>query len=652
MLSHFKIAIASFTLLSSFSVTAAESGNWESIYTNKLKNNDESGALQMLQSRYASLPPSAEKLYVSSKIHGFMTLRGQPFHGSASIRNSDYAEQEHTFISALNDEEQLNFVQARSSYEELWNEANLARDLEAKTLFEYHLCRLLNRQGQYHQAQYYCSALRGSLDDAKAPLFPKYRGYRIIGNNQEFLGEYASALDTYQQTLSLMPEYVDPSGLYNDIGLLLKELGRTNEAKTYLYQSLDIREQKSEPLKQAQVYHSLADVYLAEDDITKAIDYLEQSLAILKMQDHKYGLTYVNLGLGKALVQDGQFDKGLPYLLRALELTETQNNDNLRGDIYIVLALQYLQLQQLSPAKDYAEKAQQFAMQIGSERLRARSLSLMAEIAEQSKDFESALAFFRQYSESEIGIRNTENQKSFEALQIEKNNFQQQLAYEQLKNKTLEQENALYSARQYRLIYNLVIFSLLICLALLYFSQKRNKARARIDSLTNAFNRGAAIRHIKSQPSTRHFNRNNVLILLDLDKFKQVNDEHGHPTGDLALRRISKAIADQLEDRDALGRLGGEEFIVYLHNVEDIDVRSRVEQIHKSISDCVFETSTEQSLSITASMSFIATPRSLSDFDELYAILDQALYQAKANGRNCIVDAYKDPITLSMAVTS
>ncbi|OXE30568.1 GGDEF domain-containing protein, partial [Vibrio parahaemolyticus] len=91
----------------------------------------------------------------------------------------------------------------------------------------------------------------------------------------------------------------------------------------------------------------------------------------------------------------------------------------------------------------------------------------------------------------------------------------------------------------------------------------------------------------------------------------------------------------------------GEEFVLLLKNVDEIDVPFRVQSLHKTISEKQIKTERNEDLRVTASLAYLSTSMPLTNFDELYSILDQALYQAKRNGKNAVVDAYNEPINLS-----
>ncbi len=93
-----------------------------------------------------------------------------------------------------------------------------------------------------------------------------------------------------------------------------------------------------------------------------------------------------------------------------------------------------------------------------------------------------------------------------------------------------------------------------------------------------------------------------VLALFDLDNFKLINDKYGHPVGDLVLTQVCKSLQSKLNKGEYLGRIGGEEFILLLKNVDEIDVPFRVQSLHKTISEKQIKTDDGHSVSVTASL--------------------------------------------------
>lgn len=125
-----------------------------------------------------------------------------------------------------------------------------------------------------------------------------------------------------------------------------------------------------------------------------------------------------------------------------------------------------------------------------------------------------------------------------------------------------------------------------------------------------------------------------TFALIDLDKFKSVNDRYGHQIGDQALIACANAIRGG-DDRDSIAmRLGGEEFVVLLRGP---DTHTRAETMRQAIPGQVAHEVEGIETPVTGSMGLVAIPRASKEplsFDELYSRADQLLYHAKASGRN------------------
>ncbi len=132
------------------------------------------------------------------------------------------------------------------------------------------------------------------------------------------------------------------------------------------------------------------------------------------------------------------------------------------------------------------------------------------------------------------------------------------------------------------------------------------------------------------------------LILIDIDSFKKYNDTYGHQAGDDCLIRVAKTISAKCNHNDDLAaRYGGEEFVVLLPNTTNITALQVAERIRKSIEQlCIEHKASDASPCVTLSMG-LATQENgtLHNEQELIELADKALYQAKENGRNQIVQA-------------
>lgn len=163
------------------------------------------------------------------------------------------------------------------------------------------------------------------------------------------------------------------------------------------------------------------------------------------------------------------------------------------------------------------------------------------------------------------------------------------------------------------------------------------------DPLTGLYNRRFFQQRMAKrelQLKNQHYDRHEIdaLVLLDLDHFKQINDQYGHAVGDDILIEAARRLKDSLRQHDQAIRWGGEEFLIYLHRVNARDISALVERTLDKLSGTTF-ISNRQRLKVTATAGFITLPFAGIDeqklnWEKALQLADMALYLGKANGRN------------------
>jgi diguanylate cyclase (GGDEF)-like protein len=127
------------------------------------------------------------------------------------------------------------------------------------------------------------------------------------------------------------------------------------------------------------------------------------------------------------------------------------------------------------------------------------------------------------------------------------------------------------------------------------------------------------------------------LVLLDVDHFKKINDNYGHPVGDKVLREIARRIKKAVRVYDRVGRFGGDELLVIINNCGQDEARVVAERIRSGIGTEHFRVA-RQALEVTVSLGVVSTDTHReSSSSQLIQFSDQALYQAKRLGRNATV---------------
>jgi diguanylate cyclase (GGDEF)-like protein len=163
-------------------------------------------------------------------------------------------------------------------------------------------------------------------------------------------------------------------------------------------------------------------------------------------------------------------------------------------------------------------------------------------------------------------------------------------------------------------------------------------SEARIDALTGLANRRALEEILAAEISrAQRFAHQLAVVLLDLDRFKEINDSFGHAAGDAMLRAVSRLLTSLARQGDTVARWGGEEFVVVLPETDLAGAQRFAERLRRAIeAHAVGEMKTSASCGV-------ATMLPEDNVEELLGAADQALYQAKSNGRNRTVSAIRGP---------
>ncbi|AVX01956.1 sensor domain-containing diguanylate cyclase [Vibrio vulnificus] len=160
---------------------------------------------------------------------------------------------------------------------------------------------------------------------------------------------------------------------------------------------------------------------------------------------------------------------------------------------------------------------------------------------------------------------------------------------------------------------------------------------AHLDPLTGALNRRAFVEatyFINDKP--RQYDHKTALLMLDLDKFKAINDAYGHPVGDKVLIEIAQILKNSVRSDDLVARLGGEEFAILLRHVNADEALRLAELLRAMVEQTVVEHQ-NQAIHCTISIGIALPLPTDQGFEELMQRADNALYVAKRKGRNQII---------------
>jgi diguanylate cyclase (GGDEF)-like protein/putative nucleotidyltransferase with HDIG domain len=172
------------------------------------------------------------------------------------------------------------------------------------------------------------------------------------------------------------------------------------------------------------------------------------------------------------------------------------------------------------------------------------------------------------------------------------------------------------------------------------------QAEARVDPKTGLYNaRHFAVVMQEELGRAQRFQRPMSLIMADLDLLRDINNTYGHLAGDAVLRGISEVFRQQLRHYDVPARFGGEEFSILLPETPPDQAFEIADRIRRSVAARLFEVETSsEPIRATISMGVAGFPRDGSDMNELVHQADLAVYRAKLQGRNRVLDASDEPL--------
>lgn len=183
-----------------------------------------------------------------------------------------------------------------------------------------------------------------------------------------------------------------------------------------------------------------------------------------------------------------------------------------------------------------------------------------------------------------------------------------------------------------------------------YQLEERLKALSNTDPLSGIANRRHFTEMLEHEMTrTRRFKQGLFVLMLDIDHFKRINDTYGHSVGDAVICHVAEMLGESIRSIDGIGRIGGEEFSIYLSGLDQASAQEVAERLRCRVESSPTDAAPEVSVSHTISIGMAELLAEDTSADALLIRADKALYVAKNGGRNQVVCA-QDPAGQGAAI--
>ncbi|WP_027671166.1 tetratricopeptide repeat-containing diguanylate cyclase [Rheinheimera baltica] len=532
------------------------------------------------------------------------------------------------------------------------NQAQSANDFPAQ--YDYHTCRyhLYYMLGENKQAVESAKLAHSAAEYSEDPLSIALSETEL-GNISSYQGDYADALNHYLsayqrfQQLGYKP-YI--SDLVLSIASAYRRMGLYDKAITYIDEAEKEFNAPEERFRHAMIMHEKAFSYAEIGQPEQALALFKQSIDVYNELAVPEWIAYTNVNLVWIYNLLGQFDNALNIAAEAESMLSSGNIANIaNSQTYQALLALYkgealLADKQVNTALESLALADQLLSEQAVPRYMLQLHLHYADALAQAGQYSLAYTKLGQYVE--LNNRQQANAREQQANLLR---FQFDFTRQQEKNDQLAAEKL--AAEQYistlqlaqRWQYVAIIAIVLMLFILVSFAvslKKRNRKLHRLamtDELTGIANR-RRIMMLAEQERVKATETSSpiCLLIIDLDHFKKINDNHGHDAGDIVLQQVCLTISSVLRQQDHFGRTGGEEFLIILPNTDINQAQPIAERVRRSVA-AINLSLIQLNLQVSCSIGLTqAKPKEL--LNASISRADKALYQAKANGRNQVVE--------------
>ncbi|MDR3577316.1 MAG: diguanylate cyclase [Anaerolineaceae bacterium] len=488
---------------------------------------------------------------------------------------------------------------------------------------------------------------------------------RTLGDIAKLRCDYSTALSNLLEAstiLETLPDLENWLIVSDSLGWVYFNLGDIPLAFETIFKALRIARENNNAAQEANILTTLGALYGEIGDKEQSIGTLQRALDYLDgTQNHRRRCISLN-NLAMTQFEISAYDEALENAAKSVEIARQLDSAELLATSLDTTGQIYLAKNDFAQAENYFKEAQKYYFGIGNDpdeimlnlaraaiglcrfddaeylvrnsletvgkrganRFKYQFHELLAKIYEAKHDFQNALEEYKLFHSLKAQVYNEDTQRRLANRMViqEAENTQIDAELYHLKNLNLRKEISIHR----RAVAEMEIL-------------------ATTDSLTRLLNRRHLMTLAHYAFDTAHLSgRPLVALMMDIDDFKKVNDNFGHPTGDKVLTEVSATIQSSLRGGDLLGRYGGEEFTAILPETDLLSGQQVAERIVKNVSEHLTQVE-NHNIQVTLSIGTAQAETADVNLNSLLERADKALYSAKQAGKNCTMTASFGGIT-------
>jgi diguanylate cyclase (GGDEF)-like protein len=466
------------------------------------------------------------------------------------------------------------------------------------------------------------------------------RGY-LLG----IQGEYAAGLVDLrwaQQLFERVGRHYDAVSCGDAIATLYSRMGDNTEAAHLYAEVLRLQRQSGMVREQAVTLHNLARAYERSHQWELAQSTFSQALELARGLKYPRAEAYALRGLAAVKIAANDSAGALADLQRASVLQSGTPDARLAAQINLDKGRALHQAGRLTESRAALQQAREVFKSADTAAELVSTDDELAVVEAALGEWRAAYLVKAEAAQQQEQLLSHQLDQRFAALKVEYDTVAQQQENRVLLRENAATNGALDQSRRVRQLQGVVIALGLALGAVLIWLVILNRGRARrmgslamTDELTQAPNRRAVLA-LLSELLKRPEVAPCAILIMDIDFFKRINDQHGHAAGDEVLKLVAEAVRSMAQAPAFFGRLGGEEFLIVVPDTGLTEARRWAEALRQKIAAINTRAAIPGHPGVTTSVGLTVSIAGADDPGSMLARADLALYAAKRSGRNCV----------------